>query len=56
MPDFWADTDIEDLNFGLTNFDNVGSAFLTIFQCTTMDGWTAIMAIHEDPENPNVFQ
>ena len=25
------DSDINELNYGLTNFDNMGSAFLTIF-------------------------
>lgn len=48
ITDLWSDTDIEELNFGITNFDNVGNAFLSIFLCTTMDGWTNIMAIHED--------
>ena len=47
-PNLWVDTEIEELNFGITNFDNIGSAFLTIFICTTMDAWTNIMAIHED--------
>lgn len=42
----------EDLFFGFTNFDNVGSAFLTIFQCTTQDGWSDIMAIYEDAFAP----
>jgi hypothetical protein len=47
-PDLWIDTQIPELNYGITNFDNIGSAFLTIFVCTTMDAWTQIMAIHED--------
>jgi hypothetical protein len=42
------DSDINELNYGLTNFDNIGSAFLTIFQCITMEGWTKIMNIYED--------
>ena len=27
----WADTDIFDLNYGITNFDHIGWSFLTIF-------------------------
>lgn len=42
------DSDINELNYGLTNFDNIGSAFLTIFQCITMEGWTKIMNIFQD--------
>ena len=44
----YIDLDIANLNYGITNFDNVGSAFLTIFQCITMEGWTKIMNIYED--------
>jgi hypothetical protein len=40
-----VDTDMEEFNYGLTNFDNIGSAFMTIFIVTTMDGWTKIMNI-----------
>merc|ERR1719262_165369 len=32
-----------DLNFGYTNFDNFFSAFVTLFQAVTMEGWTIIM-------------
>lgn len=32
-----------DLNFGYTNFDNLGSAMVTLFQAVTMEGWTIIM-------------
>mmetsp|Transcript_15907 Transcript_15907/g.24533 ORF Transcript_15907/g.24533 Transcript_15907/m.24533 type:complete len:397 (+) Transcript_15907:1541-2731(+) len=42
------DSDVYDLNYGITNFDDIGSAFLTIFQCITMEGWTKIMNIYED--------
>ena len=31
------------LNFGITNFDSLTSSFLTIFQCTTIEGWYKIM-------------
>lgn len=30
-------------NFGVTNFDNVMYAFLTVFQCVTLEGWSDIM-------------
>ena len=29
------DTEIYEFNFNLTNFDNIGMAFLTVFQCIT---------------------
>ncbi|KAI4817196.1 hypothetical protein KUCAC02_009472 [Chaenocephalus aceratus] len=30
-------------NFGITNFDNIGFAVLTVFQCITMEGWSEIL-------------
>ena len=30
-------------NNGITNFDNIGLAMLTVFQCITMEGWTDVM-------------
>lgn len=30
-------------NFGITSFDNIGYAMLTVFQCITMEGWTDIL-------------
>nr|CAH8840092.1 unnamed protein product [Trichobilharzia regenti] len=30
-------------NYGITSFDNIGYAMLTVFQCITMEGWTEIM-------------
>jgi len=44
----WKDFEIKELNYGITNFDNCLTAFLTIFQCITMEGWTKIMNIYED--------
>ena len=29
--------------FGIINFDNIGFAMLTVFQCITMEGWTNIL-------------
>ncbi|XP_049881606.1 muscle calcium channel subunit alpha-1-like isoform X1 [Pectinophora gossypiella] len=31
------------INFGITNFDNIGYAMLTVFQCISLEGWTDIM-------------
>eukprot|EP00095_Tigriopus_kingsejongensis_P005232 maker-scaffold1237_size53912-snap-gene-0.7 protein:Tk05232 transcript:maker-scaffold1237_size53912-snap-gene-0.7-mRNA-1 annotation:"hypothetical protein DAPPUDRAFT_333049" len=30
-------------NYGITSFDNIGFAMLTVFQCVTMEGWTSIL-------------
>uniref|UniRef100_W8AJD7 Voltage-dependent calcium channel type A subunit alpha-1 n=1 Tax=Ceratitis capitata TaxID=7213 RepID=W8AJD7_CERCA len=30
-------------NWGITSFDNIGFAMLTVFQCITMEGWTAML-------------
>ena len=30
-------------NYGITHFDNIAYAWLTIFQCITLEGWTPIM-------------
>lgn len=46
--DVYQDAKTPDLNYGVTNFDNIGNAFLTIFQCITMEGWTSIMYIYQD--------
>lgn len=31
------------MNYGLTNFDNLGFALLTLFQITSLEGWTPVM-------------
>ena len=38
----------ENPHYGFTNFDNIGYAFLVIFQCITMEGWTEIMYTVQD--------
>ena len=48
----WKDTMTEELFWGFNNFDNIGFALLTIFQVTTMDGWTVIMNIYENAGSP----
>ena len=30
-------------NSGITSFDNIAFAMLTVFQCVTMEGWTSIL-------------
>ncbi|CAB3372667.1 Hypothetical predicted protein [Cloeon dipterum] len=35
--------DWEGPNFGITSFDNIGFAMLTVFQCITMEGWTQVL-------------
>lgn len=30
-------------NYGITSFDNIFFAMLTVFQCITMEGWTQIL-------------
>lgn len=48
VSDLYRDSKIENLNWGFTNFDNIAYAFLTIFQVTTMEGWTNIMYIYQN--------
>lgn len=42
------DTKIEDLNYGYSSFNHLPSAFLTIFQCITLEGWIDITNMYED--------
>ena len=37
-----------EFNYGITNFDNIGAAYLTVFQCTTLEGWVKIMEMFND--------
>ena len=49
--DLYKDSQTKELNWGITNFDNIGSAFLTVFQVTTLEGWTPIMYVISDGYN-----
>lgn len=40
MMDTWVYS--KDLNYGITNFDDIVAAFMTIFQCSTLEGWIEI--------------
>uniref|UniRef100_A0AC34F530 EF-hand domain-containing protein n=1 Tax=Panagrolaimus sp. ES5 TaxID=591445 RepID=A0AC34F530_9BILA len=35
-------------NFGITSFDNIAFAMITVFQCITMEGWTSVMFYTND--------
>ncbi|XP_067950470.1 voltage-dependent calcium channel type A subunit alpha-1-like [Watersipora subatra] len=37
-------------NMGITSFDNIVFAMLTVFQCITMEGWTDIMYYADDAQ------
>ena len=45
------DTFIPQLNYGITRFDNIGYSYLTIFQCSTLEGWTKVMMMIQDGSN-----
>ena len=38
-------------NYGITNFDAIGQSYLTIFQCTTLEGWSKVMMMIQDGYN-----
>lgn len=40
-------------NYGITSFDNIGFAMLTVFQCITMEGWTSVLYYTDDALGPN---
>lgn len=48
VSDVYRDTKIDSIQYGLINFDHVPNAFLTIFQCITLEGWTTIMYKYQD--------
>lgn len=35
-------------NYGITNFDNIGLACMTVFQCITLEGWTDVLYMIND--------
>ena len=45
----------ENPNFGITSFDNILYAWLTIFQAISLEGWTDIMYMCQDAVNPWVW-
>lgn len=44
----YRDTEIREMMYNLINFDNVGKALLTVFQCLTLEGWVDIMNNYQD--------
>jgi hypothetical protein len=46
--DLKRDSAIEDLNYGYSSFNHLPSAFLTIFQCITLEGWIDVSNIYVD--------
>lgn len=44
-------------NGGITNFDNIFFAMLTVFQCITMEGWTDVLywVNRQVPASPTVL-
>ena len=42
------DVNVAYLNYGVTNFNNFGFALMTIFQSTTLQGWSDIMYMLQD--------
>jgi len=42
----------ENYNYGVTSFDNIFVAFITIFQCITLEGWADIMYLTMDIFSP----
>ena len=42
----------ENPNHGITSFDNVADAWLTIFQCISLEGWTDVMYYAKDAVSP----
>jgi uncharacterized membrane protein len=42
----------ENPNYGITSFDNVADAWLTIFQCISLEGWTDVMYYAKDTVSP----
>merc|ERR1719453_1562799 len=39
---------VESFNWRKTHFDHLPAAFLVIFQCMTLEGWTDIMYMYQD--------
>ena len=42
-------------NFGVTNFDNIFWALLTVFQCISLEGWSDVMVMYQKVYTRFVF-
>lgn len=54
--DINRDSMIEDLNFSFSSFNNLGTAFLTIFQCITLEGWIDVTNMYRSAYNETFVQ
>jgi hypothetical protein len=43
----------DNLNYGFSSFNHLPSAFLTIFQCVTLEGWIDICNMYSFAYSPN---
>ena len=50
--EYYREAEIEALDWGIPNFDNLLSAILTIFQVMTLEGWNKIMYNYYNAGNP----
>lgn len=44
----YRDSQIEDLNYSFSSFNHLGVAFLTIFQCITLEGWIDVTNMYRN--------
>ena len=44
--------DIELIMYGIPGFDNIGQAFLSIFQILTLESWVTFMYNYSDTGSP----
>jgi len=51
-PDAYCKKGVTSPNNGITSFDNIGVAMLTVFQCLTLEGWTDIWYATNDAMGP----
>jgi hypothetical protein len=49
---FYEEAQIEALDWGIPNFDNLGSALYSIFQIVTLEGWNKLMYNHYNATSP----
>jgi hypothetical protein len=41
----------QNMNNGITGYDNIGQAFLTVFVAVTLEGWVDVMYLYQDTYN-----
>lgn len=47
----YRDSMIEDLNYSYSSFNDIFSAFVTIFQCITLEGWIDVTNMYRNAYN-----